>query len=69
MNGQQLEMRFDSQFRPLIRRRRCSTRARWWFAQMRQVVDRAWDWRPALTFQMRSAERGIELEQGREEGL
>jgi len=44
MNGQQLEMRFDSQFRPLIRRQRRSTRARWWFAQMRQVVDRAWDW-------------------------
>jgi len=43
MNGQQLEMRFDSQFRPLIRRRRCSTRARWWFAQMRQVVDSAWE--------------------------
>jgi len=47
MNGQQLEMRFDSQFRPLIRRQRRSIRARWWFAQMRQVVDRAWDWGPA----------------------
>jgi len=20
------------------------TRARWWFAQMRRVVDQAWDW-------------------------
>jgi len=50
MNGQQMEIRFDSSpaFRPFRRRRRRQlTRARWWFAQMRQVVDCAWDWQSA----------------------
>lgn len=27
------------------------TRAHWWFGQMRQVVDRAFDWEPAPRFQ------------------
>ncbi len=29
------------------RRQRRLNRANWWFAQMRQVVDRAFDWQPA----------------------
>jgi len=49
MNRQQLEMSFEGPvaFRPVIRRHRRMVRARWWFEQMRQVVDRAWDWEPA----------------------
>ncbi len=27
-----------------------SSRADWWFRQMRQVVDRAFDWQPAPRF-------------------
>jgi len=48
MDREQLEMSFngDVVLRPAIRRRRM-TRARWWFDQMRQVVDRSWEWRPA----------------------
>jgi hypothetical protein len=48
MSKQQLEMNLDRavNFAPVPRRRRRVTRARWWFAQMRQVVDRAWDWQP-----------------------
>jgi len=48
MNRQQLEMSLEHSFafRPAIRRQRRMTRARWWFAQMRQVVDKAWDERP-----------------------
>jgi hypothetical protein len=47
-NKQQLEMSFDgtTRFYPRIRRRRQS-RAQWWFARMREVVDQAFDWRPA----------------------
>jgi hypothetical protein len=30
---------------------RHSQRANWWFDQMRQVVDRAFDWQPAPRFQ------------------
>lgn len=48
MDRKQLEMSFDgsNSFRPHIRRRRQS-RAQWWFARMREVVDQAFDWRPA----------------------
>jgi len=28
-----------------------ANRANWWFNQMRQVVDRAFDWEPAPRFQ------------------
>ena len=39
--------------RPLYRRGRRMTRSRWWFAQMRQVVDRAraWDSIPTVEAQ------------------
>src|SRR5439155_18234610 len=48
MNRQQLEMSFDSSnlLRPLPRRHRRTSRARWWFAQMRQVIERALDSEP-----------------------
>lgn len=48
MDKQQLELTFDgsTRFHPEIRQRRPS-RARWWFARMRRVVDLALDWRPA----------------------
>jgi hypothetical protein len=47
---QQLELSFDGTvaFRPRItQRQRRQSRARWWFNQMRAVVDRALDWKPA----------------------
>jgi hypothetical protein len=49
MNKQQLELTFDGShsFRPVIRRQRRLTSARWWFAQMHKVVDGAMDWQPA----------------------
>jgi hypothetical protein len=49
MNRQQMEMSFDNSLvlRPSLgRRRRRLTRAHWWFAQMRGVVDRATDGQP-----------------------
>ncbi len=32
---------------PVNRRQRRVSRANWWFARMREVVDRAFDWQPA----------------------
>jgi len=32
---------------PANRRQRRIGRANWWFARMREVVDRAFDWQPA----------------------
>jgi len=32
---------------PAAVRQRRRNRAHWWFEQMRQVVDRAFDWQPA----------------------
>lgn len=34
-----------------VQRERRMNRANWWFGQMRQVVDRAFDWEPAPRFQ------------------
>lgn len=39
----QMEMSFGK----MTRRQTKSTRAQWWFRRMRQIVDRAADWRPA----------------------
>jgi hypothetical protein len=50
MNKLQLEMSFDAStsFSPRLRvRQRRQSRAQWWFAQMRRVVDQALDWKPA----------------------
>jgi hypothetical protein len=45
----QLELGFDGScaFPALIRQPRRLSRAQWWFAQMRAVVDCAFDWKPA----------------------
>ena len=53
MNTEQLEITLPSRNR---RRRSHSrpcrvSRARWWFSQMRRVVDNAIDWTPAPTVQ------------------
>jgi len=42
----QLEMSFESGAICLSRPQRRLGRAQWWFQRMRQVVDRAMDWRP-----------------------
>lgn len=49
MKNGQLEMSFGNTgvSRGLNRRSRRQSRAQWWFARMRQVVDRAMDWQPA----------------------
>ncbi len=36
-------------------RERRVNRANWWFDQMRQIVDQAFDWEPAPRFQMEQA--------------
>jgi hypothetical protein len=48
MNKQQLEMTFEgaNQSSPPARRQRRQSRAQWWFAQMRRVVNQAFDWKP-----------------------
>ena len=45
----QLELTLDNAgaFQLAVRRERRPSRAQWWFAQMRQVVDRAFDWQTA----------------------
>jgi hypothetical protein len=47
-NGQ-IEMSFGNGrgASKMTRRQRRLSRAHWWFQRMRQVVDRATDWRPA----------------------
>jgi len=49
MTNQQMELGFGTArvYPTLNRRKRRLMRANWWFEQMRQVVDRAFDWRPA----------------------
>jgi len=45
----QMELGFDGspRVRPTMRRQRRLTRARWWFQQMRTVVNQAIDWSSA----------------------
>jgi hypothetical protein len=47
----QLELAFAqaSAARLVEARPRRQSRARWWFERMRQIVDEACDWQPALT--------------------
>jgi hypothetical protein len=47
-NQSQLELGFDAScgWQPARHQPRRLTRAQWWFAQMRQIVDRALDWQP-----------------------
>jgi hypothetical protein len=49
MNRNQMELTFDAArtHRPVIRRQRRLSRARWWFDQMHSVVDRAADFQSA----------------------
>ena len=53
MNSQQLEISLTSRYRRGRRPvRPCRVpRARWWFSQMRRVVDQAADWTPAPNVQ------------------
>jgi hypothetical protein len=46
MQRQQIEIDFTEPriLGPQRRRQPRLTPARWWFAQMRRVVDQAWDW-------------------------
>ena len=45
MTNQQMELGFGgAKLAGQIRRERHMTRAQWWFAHMRQIVDRAMDW-------------------------
>ncbi len=62
-----MEMSFDGTVvlhRRIYRQRRL-TRARWWFAQMRQVVDRAWDWQSASAGQPEQGEAPLSQTHGR----
>ena len=43
----QLEMSFGQAERFYSRNQRRLSRAQWWFERMRQIVERAADWRPA----------------------
>jgi len=48
MTNQQMELGIGGA-EPMVagtRRQRRMTRAAWWFAHMRQIVDRAMDWTP-----------------------
>ena len=49
MTNKQMELGFGGERAcPSVnRRQRRLRRANWWFERMRQVVDRAFDWRPA----------------------
>lgn len=49
MTNQQMELGFGGQKRlgRSGRRERRMTRAKWWFTNMRQIVDRAMDWQAA----------------------
>jgi hypothetical protein len=48
MTNQQMELGFGKAraCASLNRRQRRLSRANWWFERMRQVADRAFDWRP-----------------------
>jgi len=49
MERRQLEMRLENpanRRRPALPHRRRTTRARWWFDQMRRAVDEAAVWQP-----------------------
>ena len=49
MTNEQMELGFGGapQLTGLTRRERRIRRAQWWFAHMRQIVDRALDWEAA----------------------
>jgi hypothetical protein len=52
VSNEQLELEFQGAQRratPPRRGENRATRAAWWFAQMRQIVNSAMDWQPAPT--------------------
>jgi len=51
LNDTQMELSLNSrqQCPSHYRRQRRQTRAQWWFARMRQLVESATDWQPAPT--------------------
>jgi hypothetical protein len=53
MNQKQLELELAAAKRcpSVVRREQRLKRANWWFGQMRQIVDRAFEWEPAPRFQ------------------
>jgi hypothetical protein len=46
----ELELAGDHRCPRVVRREQRLNRANWWFGQMRQIVDRAFDWEPAPRF-------------------
>jgi hypothetical protein len=46
MTNQQMELTGSKQVCPSVNRRQGMGRANWWFARMREAVDRAFDWQP-----------------------
>jgi hypothetical protein len=52
INQKQLELSLAGAHRcpRIVQRERRVNRANWWFNQMRQVVDRAFEWQPAPRF-------------------
>jgi hypothetical protein len=53
VNQKQLELELAGANRcpRVVQRQQRMNRANWWFSQMRQVVDRAFDWEPSPRFQ------------------
>ena len=53
VNQKQLELGLPGANRcpRVTHRQQRMNRANWWFTQMRQVVDRAFDWEPSSRFQ------------------
>jgi hypothetical protein len=47
----ELELATANKCPRVAQREQHQNRATWWFGQMRQVVDRAFDWEPAPRFQ------------------
>jgi len=47
----QMELGFKNAGRPVIlsHRQKRLSRAHWWFDRMRQIADRAFDWKPAAS--------------------
>lgn len=48
MYNAQLEMSFGGNARCMSPRQRRRSHAQWWFRRMRQIVDRAIEWSPAM---------------------
>jgi len=58
-NQLELELAGANRCPRVVQRQTRANRASWWFGQMRQVVDRAFEWEPAPRFQ---PEQGLLVE-------